>query len=40
MNNILMIEKSQAFDDGIAEASDEAQTESLVIVLLDKLVEV
>lgn len=35
MNNVLVVEKSQAFDDGIAETSDETQTESLVIVFLD-----
>ena len=40
MDDVLMVQQSQALHDGIAETSDKTQAESLVIVLLDEFVEV
>lgn len=40
MDNLLVVEEAQAFDDRIAEAPNEAQTESVVVVLLDQLVQI
>lgn len=40
MDNLLVVQETQAFDDRIAEASDETQAESLVVVLLDQLVQI
>lgn len=40
MDNLLVVEQAEAFDDRVAETADETQTESLVVVLLDQLVEV
>lgn len=35
MNDVLVVEQAQALDDGVAEASYQAQAEALVVVLLD-----
>lgn len=40
MDDVLMVQQSQALHNGIAESSDKTQAESLVVVLLDEFVEV
>lgn len=35
MNDVLVVEQTQALDDGVAEASYQAQAEALVVVLFD-----
>lgn len=35
MNDVLVVQQAQALDDGVAEASYQAQAEPLVVVLLD-----
>lgn len=35
MDYLLVIQQAQAFDNRVAEPSDEAQTESLIVVLLN-----
>lgn len=35
MNDVLVVQQAQALDDGVAEASYQAQAEALVVVLLD-----
>lgn len=40
MDNLLVVEEAQAFDYRVAEAPNEAQTESVVVVLLDQLVQI
>ena len=40
MDDVLMVQQSQALHNGIAETSDKTQAESLVVVFLDEFVEV
>lgn len=35
MDNLLVVQETQAFDDRITEPSDQTQAEALVVVLLD-----
>lgn len=40
VNDVQLVEKSQTLDDRVAEPLDEAQAESLIVVLFDQLVQV
>lgn len=40
MDYLLVVEQAEAFYDGVTEAPDEAQAESLIVVLLDEFVQV
>lgn len=40
MYYVFLVEKFQAFDNWIAEAADQTQAESLIVVFLNQLVQV
>lgn len=40
VDDVLLEQQSQALDDRVGEPPDQAQTEALVVVLLDQLVQV
>lgn len=40
MNDVLLVQQPETLDYGVAKPSDEAQTEALVVVLLDELIQV
>lgn len=40
MDNVLLVQKSQALDDRIGKTANQTQTESMIIVLFYELVQV